>query len=117
MSVFSTRGKPRKSVIPQPPKPPSGPKRTKQTNKQVKAIKRQMMVAEAVHMRLAGNQYKDIALAQGCSTTEVAARVKEGLLQTAATLEQDATQLRTLEIERIESMWRAVFPSAIQGDL
>jgi hypothetical protein len=73
--------------------------------------------ARALHLRLAGNDYRSISITENVGVGEAYRRVQDALAMTSQQMEKDATQLRSIEAERIELLWKALWPAAQAGDL
>ena len=68
----------------------------------------------AVELRLAGASYRDIGNALGCSTVTAMNDCKEALAEIPM---QQADEMRTVELSRLDRLQRAVWGKAIKGDL
>src|SRR5699024_8410222 len=68
----------------------------------------------AVELRLAGASYRDIGNALGCSTVTAMNDCKEALAEIPM---QQADEMRTVELSRLDLLQRAVWGKAIKGDL
>lgn len=93
----------------------SGP--SKRSRVQVRAAKRQNDCARAVSLRAAGYTYREIAAAENISLQAAYDRTTDGLKFTASAMEKDSFNLRTLEAERLERMWKVLWPRAVEGNL
>lgn len=70
---------------------------------------------KAVEMRKAGCSYDEIARALGFSNSGNAYHTVHKALK--ATYREPAEELRTLELERVDRLMRAIWPRAIKGDV
>lgn len=70
---------------------------------------------KAVEMRKAGCSYDEIAQALGFSNSGNAYHTVHKALK--ATYREPAEELRTLELERVDRLMRAIWPQAIKGDV
>ena len=68
----------------------------------------------ALELRLAGASYRDIAQALEVSPATALQDCKEALADIPA---QQADEMRTVELSRLDRLQRAVWPRAIKGDL
>ena len=68
----------------------------------------------ALELRLAGASYRDIADALQVSPATALQDCKEALADIPA---QQADEMRTVELSRLDRLQRAVWPRAIKGDL
>ena len=68
----------------------------------------------ALELRLAGASYRDIADALQVSQATALQDCKEALADIPA---QQADEMRTVELSRLDRLQRAVWPRAIKGDL
>lgn len=84
--------------------------------RQIMEARNTRLLQEAVALRLAGYNYQEIADLQHCDKSTAMRRVHKGLEETSSALENDATQLRTIELERLERMHRSLWPKAQAGD-
>lgn len=75
------------------------------------------LVSEAVNLRMGGYNYEEIGRVQGISKTAAYRRVQKGLLECTASLEKDSSSLRSLELERLEAMFRSLWGQAQTGDV
>lgn len=68
----------------------------------------------ALELRLAGASYRDIAQALEVSPATALQDCKEALADIPA---QQADEMRTVELSRLDRLQRAVWPRAVKGDL
>lgn len=68
----------------------------------------------ALELRLAGASYRDIAQALNCSVGTATNDCKEALAEIPM---QQADEMRTVELSRLDRLQRAVWPKAVKGDL
>lgn len=68
----------------------------------------------ALELRLAGASYRDIAQALNCSVGTATNDCKEALAEIPM---QQADEMRTVELSRLDRLQRAVWPSAVKGNL
>lgn len=68
----------------------------------------------ALELRLAGASYRDIAQALGISPATAMQDCKEALADIPM---QQADEMRTVELSRLDRLQRAVWPKAVKGDL
>jgi ABC-type transporter Mla MlaB component len=87
------------------------------SREQIRQARRLDNCQKAMQLRLAGFDYREIGVMENISHIEAQRRVKEALDMTSSQLDQDARQLRIIEQQRIESLWKALWPKAKEGDL
>jgi len=68
----------------------------------------------ALELRLAGASYRDIAQALNCSVGTATNDCKEAMAEIPM---QQADEMRTVELSRLDRLQRAVWPKAVKGDL
>lgn len=69
---------------------------------------------KTMQLRLAGATYREIAEAMGCSVSTAKRRCETSLAEIG---KQERELLRSLEVDRLDRLQRAVWADAIQGDL
>jgi hypothetical protein len=84
----------------------------KKTN--AKEFERAERKKNAVELRLAGASYREIGDALGCSTVTAMNDCKEALAEIPM---QQADEMRTVELSRLDRLQRAVWGKAVKGDL
>lgn len=67
-----------------------------------------------MQLRLAGATYREIAEAMDCSVSTAKRRCEASLAEIG---KQEREMLRSLEVDRLDRLQRAVWADAIQGDL
>jgi hypothetical protein len=72
--------------------------------------------ANALALRLAGANYREIGKALGISHQRAWRAVTEALARTKAITDERATQLREIDARRLEVLTKAVWTRAVQGD-
>jgi hypothetical protein len=81
------------------------------SERRLSAAERQV---EALRLRAAGEGFDAIASVLGYAGRSGAHKaVMAGLV---ATLREPAEELRTLELERLDALWRGIWPAACAGD-
>jgi hypothetical protein len=90
----------------------SKPRESKTSRRRIEATERQR---QALELRKAGATYDDIAARVGYSGRTAA---YHGIMSALAKmLQEPAEELRTLEVERLDSLLLSVWPRALGGDL
>lgn len=87
------------------------------SKEQIRQARRLNNCQRAMQLRVAGFDYREIGSMENITHTEAHRRVREALDMSSAQLDSDATQLRAIEQQRIETLWRALWPKASEGDL
>jgi hypothetical protein len=90
----------------------ASPSRAKATPNRIAVAQRER---EALELRKAGKTFDEIAGALGYSERGGAAKAVSRAL--AATVQEPADELRRLEVERLDALWGALWPLAIDGQL
>lgn len=70
---------------------------------------------QALKLRLAGYSYRDIARELGYSDHSAAYQAVTKLL--TETVREPADEVRSMELDRLDGMWKAIAPSAELGDV
>lgn len=71
--------------------------------------------AKAIELRKMGLSYTEIAQQIGCSLGSAHGYVKEAMEESRAQIEADAAELKALELIRLDSMLRGLWPDARKG--
>ena len=71
---------------------------------------------KALEHRIAGLSYRAIATKMGCSRTQAHTYVTEGLKESTSRIAKSADDLRDLELERLDTLIKGLYPKAKKGD-
>jgi len=71
---------------------------------------------KALKLRIEGNSYRAIAKKMGCSRTQAHTYVVEALKESTSRIAKNADDLRDLELERLDTLIKGLYPKAKKGD-
>lgn len=79
-----------------------------------KEVRRLTEIERAMAIRAGGGSYADIAYTLGCSEEKARSLVLDGLRRASQRLNEDAELMRTMELERLEALHRALWKPALE---